>query len=121
MSKKATPTPGLVYSTEHGRMCPACSQPHAKCACGQKTTALKGEGWVRVALETKGRQGKGVTLITGVTVSPAELSVLARALKQRCGSGGTVKDGIIEIQGDHREVLVEELTGRGHKVKRLGG
>lgn len=121
MSRKANPIPGLVYSTEYGKMCPACSKPLAKCACGQKPTALKGEGWVRVALETKGRQGKGVTLITGVAVSPVELGVLARALKQRCGSGGTVKNGIIEIQGDHRDILIEELTKQGYKVKRSGG
>jgi translation initiation factor 1 len=76
---------------------------------------------VRVARETKGRKGKGVTVITGVPLPPAELKALGRELKQNCGSGGTVKNGVIEIQGDHRERLVAALTHHGFTVKRAGG
>jgi len=76
---------------------------------------------VRVSRETKGRKGKGVTVITGVPLDPNGIKELARELKQRCGTGGTVKDGAIEIQGDHRDVLVVELKKHGWTVKRSGG
>lgn len=76
---------------------------------------------VRVGRETKGRRGKGVTVITGIPLARAELTALARELKARCGSGGTVRGGVIEIQGEHRDRLVEELTRRGFRVKRAGG
>ena len=76
---------------------------------------------VRVGRQTKGRRGKGVTVVTGVPLSGADLTRLAKALKQRCGTGGTVKDGVIEIQGDHRDTLVAELTKQGFTVKRAGG
>lgn len=121
MSKKTDVKTGIAYSTEHGRMCPACGQPQGQCACGQKQTASRGGGPGRVALETKGRQGKGVTLISGLAVSPDELKLLAKTLKQKCGSGGTVKNGVIEIQGDHRDLMVEALAGQGYTVKRAGG
>ena len=81
----------------------------------------RGDGTVRVSRETKGRKGKGVTLISGVPLGVEALAALAKDLKQRCGTGGTVKDGVIEIQGDHRDRLVEELQSRGHRVKRAGG
>lgn len=121
MTRKTDKNSSMVYSTEHGRMCPACNQPLAECACAQKPPVSKGYGIVRVALETKGRKGKGVTLITGIPASPEDLKILARTLKQRCGSGGTVKNGVIEIQGDHRDIMVEELQGQGYTVKRAGG
>ena len=76
---------------------------------------------MRVGRETKGRKGKGVTIITGVPLAHAEMQALATHLKKRCGSGGTLKDGIIEIQGDHRDLVVEELQKRGWNVKRSGG
>lgn len=76
---------------------------------------------MRVGRETKGRKGKGVTLVSGLPLDGANLQILAKQLKQRCGSGGTVKDGIIEIQGDHRELLIAELTRQGYKVKQSGG
>jgi translation initiation factor 1 len=76
---------------------------------------------VRVGRETKGRKGKGVTVITGLPLGSAELKELAKGLKSRCGSGGTVKDGVIEIQGDHRDLLVEELGRRGWTARRSGG
>ena len=104
---------GVVYSTDHGKMCPACGQPAAQCACRGSGGAVEGDGIVRVARDTKGRKGKCVTLITGVPRSHEELKKLAKQLKQKCGCGGTVKDGAIEIQGDHRDALVEELGRLG--------
>jgi len=111
----------LVYSTADGKVCPGCGQPAGKCACGAARVAPRGDGVVRVGRETKGRKGKGVTLVTGVPLGEAGLAALAKELKRRCGTGGTVKDGVIEIQGDHRERLVEELQGRGYRVKMAGG
>jgi translation initiation factor 1 len=112
---------GIVYSTDHGRMCPDCGMPIADCVCRRKDPVRKGDGIVRLWRETKGRKGKGVTLITGLSLPDDELLKLASDLKQRCGSGGTVRDGVIEIQGDHRDILLEELRKRGHTVKRSGG
>ena len=76
---------------------------------------------MRVSLQTKGRKGKGVTVVTGLPLSGADLTELAAALKRRCGSGGTVKAGSIEIQGDHRDLLMAELSARGWAAKRSGG
>lgn len=112
---------GLVYSTELGRTCPECRKPVAECRCRTAGAAPKGDGVVRVGRETKGRKGAGVTIVTGVPLGGAELAALAKALKQRCGSGGTLKDGVIELQGDHRDVVVAELQKRGWTVKRSGG
>ena len=112
---------GAAYSSEHGRMCPACNRPVADCTCRPGTSVPKGDGVVRISRETKGRKGKAVTVITGVPLDPSGLKELARQLKQRCGSGGMVKDGAIEIQGDRRDVLVEELRKQGWTVKRSGG
>jgi len=113
---------GLVYSTDHGRMCPACGNPTDQCLCNQESSDISsGDGIVRVGRETKGRKGKGVTLITGVPLSAAELKRFARELKARCGCGGTVKDGVIEIQGDHRDKLTEVLRSKGWTVKQSGG
>lgn len=111
---------GLVYSTSHGSMCPRCSRPVTQCAC-RVAPVSRGDGVVRVGRETKGRKGKGVTVVTGLALPVAELAALATRLKKRCGSGGTVKDGVIEIQGDHRDAVVAELTALGMKVKRAGG
>jgi len=110
-----------VYSTEHGRMCPGCGKPVAGCSCGRKNKAFCGDGIVRVGRETKGRKGKGVTVITGVPLDSNGLLELARQFKQKCGTGGTVKDGVIEIQGDQRETLVDMLTKQGYTVKITGG
>jgi len=110
-----------VYSTEHGRICPGCSQPVASCTCRAKTAVPKGDGIVRVGRETKGRKGSGVTIITGLTLGLAELKELGSQLKKKCGTGGTVKDGVIEIQGDHRDLLVATLQQLGYTVKRAGG
>jgi translation initiation factor 1 len=104
-------------------MCPACGEPVAACVCRERQAATipEGDGIVRVSRQTKGRKGKGVTLITGVPVDENALHNLATQLKRRCGTGGTVKDRVIEIQGDHRDLLVEELTKQGYTVKRAGG
>jgi len=80
-----------------------------------------GDDIVRVGRETKGRKGKGVTVITGLKINEIELKFLAKDLKQKCGTGGTAKDGVIEIQGDQRDKMVEELQARGYTVKRVGG
>ena len=112
---------GTVYSTEHGRMCPACGNPTSDCTCQPIKNVAQNDGVVRVGWETKGRKGKGVTLIGGVPLDGDGLRRLASQLKQRCGSGGTVKDGIIEIQGDHRNIVMEELKKQDYTVKRAGG
>ncbi len=108
----------LVYSTESGGMCPECGKPLKKCRCGKKgPSPVKKDGDIRVSLETKGRKGKGVTLVSGAELEDSELKQLGRRLKARCGSGGTVKNGVIEIQGDHRETLLEELKKEGYKAR----
>ncbi len=113
---------GIVYSTEHGRMCPACGRPLGECVCRPERKAVPvGDGIVRVGRETKGRKGKGVTVITGLPLDEQGLQELATDLKRKCGAGGTVKGHTIEIQGDHRDLLVAELTQRGYAVKRSGG
>ena len=111
----------LVYSTSGGRMCPVCSKPVADCTCGRKTVPPKGDGIVRVSRSTKGRKGKGVTVVSGVPLTGDALKELALKLKQRCGAGGTVKEGAIEIQGEHRDLLVLELAKLGYNVRRSGG
>ena len=108
---------GLVYSTEHGRMCPVCGLAVGECVCQQRADEYSLDGIVRVSRETKGRKGKGVTVITGVPLDKGELKKLGRELKARCGAGGTVKDGIIEIQGEFREKVTEELKKKGWEVR----
>jgi translation initiation factor 1 len=76
---------------------------------------------IRVGRETKGRAGKGVTVVTGLPLAQAQLEALATQLKKRCGSGGTVRNGVIEIQGEHRDILVQELGRLGYQAKRSGG
>ena len=112
----------LVYSTEKGRVCPGCGWPEIKCVCSSRQAdAAASDGIVRVGRQTKGRKGKGVTIITGIPLNAVDMAALAKQLKRKCGSGGTVKDGVIEIQGDHREALVVELSGLGWTVKQAGG
>lgn len=119
---KAKPTHGgLVYSTDSGRTCPLCRQAVSLCQCSSAKARPASDGIVRVSRETKGRVGKGVTLIKGLALDDAALSALGRQLKTACGSGGTVKDGVIEVQGDHCERVLEMLKARGLVVKRAGG
>ncbi len=112
---------GLVYSTLQGRMCPGCRRPQAECICGRKPSAASLDGVVRVSRETKGRGGKCVTVIRGVPLDADGLAALGKRLKTACGSGGTVKDGVIEVQGDHCDRVVEALKKEGLVVKRSGG
>ncbi len=111
-----------MYSTDLGRICPTCRRPIAQCTC-KRAAAVRpaGDGVVRVSRSSKGRGGKTVTLVQGVLLDDAALNQLGKALKTACGSGGTVKDGVIEIQGDHRELLVRVLSAQGHVVKLAGG
>lgn len=128
----------VVYSTGVGRRCAECGRAIEACTCRKgarvdpaarrasaaaavaQAPAAK-DAVVRVGRQTQGRGGKGVTVITGLPLAPADLEKLVRELKQRCGSGGTVRDGTVEIQGEHRDTLVAELAKRGYTVKRSGG
>jgi translation initiation factor 1 len=112
----------LVYSTEGGRMCPSCRKPVAQCVCRTGVTAAPpSDGIVRISCEKKGRGGKSVTIVRGVPLQAAALEQLAKALKAGCGSGGTVKDGVVEVQGDHRPKVTAMLVAQGFKVKQVGG
>jgi translation initiation factor 1 len=110
-----------VYSTDKGRLCPSCGEAITECRCSQQQAAYDGDGIVRIQRETKGRKGKGVTLITGIPLESSELKKLAKELKQRCSTGGAVKNGIIEIQGDQRQTLKNLLEAKGYTVKLSGG
>ena len=113
---------GLVYSTDSGRMCPSCRQPVAACTCKQSSSAAPAsDGKVRVSRETKGRGGKAVTLVRGLGLEAAALADLGKQLRTLCGTGGTVKDGVIELQGDHVERVMERLKASGRVVVRAGG
>lgn len=109
---------GLVYSTESGRMCPACRRPLAACECGRAQAVPKGDGIVRVSRETGGRGGKTVTVIRGVPLAGDALAAVGKQLRAACGTGGTLKDGVVELQGDHRDRAVAWLQARGWAVKR---
>jgi translation initiation factor 1 len=111
----------IVYSTGIGRRCPNCLRAASECVCRKGTPGKTGDGIVRVGRETQGRKGKSVTVISGLGLATADLEALATQLKKRCGSGGTVDVDRIEIQGDHRDALVTELTRRGWAVRRVGG
>jgi len=120
----------LVYSTDGGRVntCPVCGQPNKRCRCDQSSTLQttasakkKSDGIVRIMRDRKHRGGKTVTVITGMPASDEMIAALAQQLKKLCGSGGTVKDGVIEIQGDHCEKVQAKLSELGYKVKRAGG
>lgn len=109
-----------VYSTEHGRLCPDCGKPvhSGKCAASGK---IVGDGRVRIQRETKGRKGAGVTLVTGIPLAEKELKDLHSLLKKKCGVGGAIKDGVLELQGDQREAIARALEGKGWDVKIAGG
>jgi translation initiation factor 1 len=115
----------LVYSTETGKICPSCQKPISKCTCKKKKPKsqpnLKIDCIIRVQREVKGRKGKTVTTVSGFQMNADEIKNLAAQLKRCCGTGGSVKDGIIIIQGDHRDTIVNELKNRGFKAKITGG
>lgn len=111
----------ILYSTEKGALCPRCQNATKQCTCrASSESKIQGNGTVRVGRETKGRGGKPVTVVTGLPLTGSELLILAKELKVRCGTGGTVKDGVIEIQGDQRDLLVAELLKRGFSAKKSG-
>ncbi len=115
----------LVYSTETGKICPSCQKPVSECTCKKKKsrsqTNIKYDGIIRIQREVKGRKGKTVTTVSGFQINADEIKNLATQLKRRCGTGGSVKDGVIIIQGDHRDTLITELKNRGFKAKIAGG
>ncbi|ABK44696.1 translation initiation factor 1 (eIF-1/SUI1) [Magnetococcus marinus MC-1] len=121
MSSKYRAEDRVVYSTEQGRLCPQCHQTVAACCCRQARSPVTSDGVVRVSRETKGRKGRGVTLIKGLPLSAEALMTQAKHLKTLCGSGGTVKDGVVEIQGDHVEQIMDLLKKQNYTVKRAGG
>lgn len=110
-----------VYSTGVGRLCPTCGRAAPQCTCKKHTAPPSGDGIVRVRLEVKGRHGKTVTTIAGITLAGEALRRLAGELKRKCGAGGALKAGVIEIQGDHRDRLIAELQQAGFQVQRAGG
>jgi translation initiation factor 1 len=109
-----------VYSSEQGKICPYCDKPIKQCVC-RKQKSSSGDGNVRVSRETKGRKGKGVTLIKGLDMNSDALASMSKKLKVMCGSGGTVKSGVIEIQGDHIVRILDYLKKLGVRAKRSGG
>jgi len=111
----------IVYSTGIGSLCPNCRRAVRDCVCPKGAPGAAKLSAIVVGRETKGRAGKGVTTVKGLPLSPADIEELATRLKKRCGSGGTVREGVIEIQGDHRDVIVAELGKQGFNAKRSGG
>ncbi|HIE69955.1 MAG TPA: hypothetical protein EYP98_07145 [Planctomycetes bacterium] len=109
----------VVYDSDHGRMtCPTCQLPVSRCKCEQ-AAPVDGDGIVRIRREV--RRGKPMTVVIGLPLAEPDLRLLAKALKKKCSSGGSAKHGQIEVQGDHRDVLVRELEARGYTVKLAGG
>ena len=121
MKSKTNKNEGIVYSTELGKVCPKCGKSVSKCICGKRTAGIPNDGIVRISRETKGRKGSGVSIVTGIALDDKELKKLAQQFKKKCGTGGTVKSGVIEIQGDHRDALKEALSKLGYTVKLSGG
>ena len=115
----------LVYSTESGKICPLCQESVLECTCKKKKSRsqanIKIDGIIRIQREVKGRKGKTVTTVSGFQLDDDELRSLAAQLKRKCGTGGSVKEGIIIIQGDHRDALLSELKKQGYTAKLAGG
>ena len=113
----------IVYSTGLGRICPGCRRPVSGCVCkdarGKPIQAPGGK--IRVSRQTQGRAGKAVSVISGLPLDPAELAALCTELKRLCGAGGSVQGTSIEIQGDHRDLLVAELQRRSFAALKSGG
>lgn len=118
-----------VWSSESGRICSECGKPVSSCTCKKKKDEKTGkitrdfpdDGIIRIMRETKEHGGKTVTTIGNITIENSMLKDLAKHLKNRCATGGTIKDGVIIIQGDHRQVIFEELTRHGYRAKISGG
>lgn len=112
----------LVYSTDGGRTCPTCRRPLAACACAVAAQARPlGDGQVRVSREKQGRGGKTVTVVRGLALDAGALAALGKQLRAACGAGGTAKDGVLEVQGDHVERVLGFLAQQGHAARRAGG
>ena len=111
----------LVYSTDHGRTCPGCRQSLAACICKTARPIPAGDGIVRVSREKQGRGGKTVTVVRGLAMDAIALTTTGKQLRAACGAGGTAKDGVIEVQGDHVERVMAWLSEAGHRVRRAGG
>ncbi|MCK5880681.1 MAG: stress response translation initiation inhibitor YciH [Sinobacterium sp.] len=109
-----------VYSTEFGRLCAKCGGAEHDGRCANAAATMQGDGRVRIQRETKGRKGAGVTLVTGIPLAEKELKLLHKKLKKKCGVGGTLKNGVLELQGDQRELLLAELSAKGWDVKIAG-
>jgi translation initiation factor 1 len=122
--RKNTASPGgLVYSTEHGSMCPNCRKPVSACLCRQNAEAaarMNVGGTAQVACETKGRGGKSVTVVKGLPLDAPGLLRVGKQLRSACGAGGTTKDGTIEVQGDHRDTVMATLKALGYSCRRTG-
>jgi translation initiation factor 1 len=113
-----------VYSTDPAARCPGCLRLLAECVCANPPASAPvapKQGVVRVGRESKGRKGAGVTVITGLALPPDALKALAQKLKKRCGVGGAIKDGVIELQGEQRDAACALLEAEGFSVKRAGG
>lgn len=114
-----------VYSTETGRICPRCGKPTPACSCMGGKSMSKGnkesDGIIRIRREKKGRKGKTVTAICGFDPSTDGLKQIAKNLKVKCGTGGSIKEGVIIVQGDHRQAIKAELQKQGYKVTLAGG
>ena len=115
-----------VYSSAHGRICSHCGLPTKRCQCrnnprGAGRSAPNADSVARVRREKKGRGGKTVTTVADVPLPPDALKDLAKRLRRQCGTGGTIKDGVIEIQGDHADTILEALAQDGIRAKRAGG
>ena len=91
-----------VYRSDSGRICPVCQNPIGQCTCKKMKEISKGDGILKISLQTKGRHGKKVTVITGFSLTGDELEILSGELKRKCGTGGSIKENSLEIQGDFR-------------------
>lgn len=101
---------GTVWDSDQGATCPLCARPVKRCNCQRGTPKNEGDGIVRLRIEKSGRKGKTVTVVTGLPA--ADAPAIFKALKKRCGAGGTLDGCDAEIQGDHREVIRAELERR---------
>jgi len=109
-----------VYSTKSGRLCPGCGHPKNDCQCSIDNPPAGTGKAATIWLERKGRGGKEVSVIRDLPLRPMELQLLASTLKKQCGSGGTVSNGCIEVQGNHRDTIKRYLEQQGHAAKLAG-